>query len=152
MASYTKYIIYWVNPGPTVYISGLNFGRAAVLLALFVVMITAVNTRMYEVWIFDTHEVIYCGHEFPVLYILLGRFQHTGGMYSPHFRIECSPVKELDKSYCKLLLDVIKETKILNCDTHIIRDRDGTLVKVLCYKSEGRWFDPRWCHWNFSLT
>ena len=26
------------------------------------------------------------------------------------------------------------------------------MVKVLCYKSEGRWFDPRWCHWNFSLT
>ena len=24
------------------------------------------------------------------------------------------------------------------------------MVKVLCYKSEGRWFDPRWCHWNFS--
>ena len=22
----------------------------------------------------------------------------------------------------------------------------GTLVKVLCYISEGRWFDPRWCH------
>ena len=28
----------------------------------------------------------------------------------------------------------------------------GTMVKVLCYKLEGRWFDPRWCHWNFSLT
>ena len=25
-------------------------------------------------------------------------------------------------------------------------------VKVLCYKSEGRWFDSRWSHWNFSLT
>jgi len=23
---------------------------------------------------------------------------------------------------------------------------------VLCYKSESRWFDSRWCHWNFSLT
>jgi len=22
---------------------------------------------------------------------------------------------------------------------------------VLCCKSEGRWFDPSWCHWNFSL-
>ena len=31
-------------------------------------------------------------------------------------------------------------------------DRGGTVVKVLCYKSEGRWFDPSWCHWNFSLT
>ena len=31
-------------------------------------------------------------------------------------------------------------------------DRGGTVVKVLCYKSEGRGFDSRWCHWNFSLT
>jgi len=23
------------------------------------------------------------------------------------------------------------------------------LVKVLCYKSKGRWFDPSLCHWNF---
>jgi len=22
----------------------------------------------------------------------------------------------------------------------------STVVKELCYKSEGRWFDPRWCH------
>jgi len=36
------------------------------------------------------------------------------------------------------------------CET--IGDRGGTVVKVLCYKSEGRWFDPSWCHWNFSLT
>jgi len=26
------------------------------------------------------------------------------------------------------------------------------VVKVLRYKSEGRWFDSRWCHWNFLLT
>ena len=30
-------------------------------------------------------------------------------------------------------------------------DRGGTVVKLLCYKSEGRWFDPSWCHWNFLL-
>ena len=34
----------------------------------------------------------------------------------------------------------------------IIGDRGSTVVKVLCYKSEGRWFDPGWCHLNFSLT
>jgi len=28
-------------------------------------------------------------------------------------------------------------------------DRGSTVVKVLCYKSEGRWFDSRLCHWNF---
>ena len=26
------------------------------------------------------------------------------------------------------------------------------LVGALRYKSEGRGFDSRWCHWNFSLT
>jgi len=26
------------------------------------------------------------------------------------------------------------------------------MVKVLCYKSEGRWFEPSWCHWKISLT
>jgi hypothetical protein len=31
-------------------------------------------------------------------------------------------------------------------------DRGGTVVEVLCYKSEGPWIDSRQCHWNFSLT
>jgi hypothetical protein len=26
------------------------------------------------------------------------------------------------------------------------------LVEALRYKPEGREFDSRWCHWNFSLT
>jgi len=26
------------------------------------------------------------------------------------------------------------------------------LVEALRYKSEGREFDSRWCHWYFSLT
>ena len=31
-------------------------------------------------------------------------------------------------------------------------DSGGTVFKKLSYKSEGRRFDPSWCHWNFSLT
>ena len=30
--------------------------------------------------------------------------------------------------------------------------RGSTVVKVLCYKSGGRWLDSRLCHCNFSLT
>ena len=30
-----------------------------------------------------------------------------------------------------------------------MRDRGSAVVKVLCYKSESRWFDSKWCHWNF---
>ena len=33
-----------------------------------------------------------------------------------------------------------------------IADRGSSVVKVLYYKSEGRWFDSRWCNCNFSLT
>jgi len=29
---------------------------------------------------------------------------------------------------------------------YIYGDRGSTVVKVLCYESEGRWFDPSWCH------
>ena len=28
---------------------------------------------------------------------------------------------------------------------HYLGDRGSTVVKVLCYKSEGRWFDSSWC-------
>ena len=35
---------------------------------------------------------------------------------------------------------------------YIIGDRSSTVVKVLCYKLEGHWFNPSWCHCNFSLT
>jgi len=31
-------------------------------------------------------------------------------------------------------------------------DRGSTVVKALCYKSEGRRLDSKLCHWNFSLT
>jgi hypothetical protein len=37
---------------------------------------------------------------------------------------------------------------------HTWGDRGSTVVKILRYKSEGRWFDPRWCqffHWHKSF-
>ena len=30
-------------------------------------------------------------------------------------------------------------------------DRGSTVVRVLRYKSKGRWFDPSWCHWHKIL-
>jgi len=38
------------------------------------------------------------------------------------------------------------------CVLDTVGDRGGTVFKVLRYKSECRWLDPSWCHWNFSLT
>ena len=37
-------------------------------------------------------------------------------------------------------------------DAYFVRSRGSSVVKVLCYKSEGRCFDLSWYHWNFSLT
>ena len=34
------------------------------------------------------------------------------------------------------------------CLLHRFGDRGSTVVKVLCYKSEGRWFDPSCCQWG----
>ena len=41
---------------------------------------------------------------------------------------------------------------LLHCLFHALGDCGSTVVKVLCYKSEGCWFNNRWCHWNFSMT
>jgi len=47
------------------------------------------------------------------------------------------------------MLKAFLRSLILDSYTKIgVGDRGGTVVKVLCYKSEGRWFDPSWCHWN----
>ena len=34
---------------------------------------------------------------------------------------------------------------------HTVGHAVAHLVEALCYKSEGRGFDSRWCQWNFSL-
>ena len=36
--------------------------------------------------------------------------------------------------------------------THMDGARGGVVFKALRYKSAGRGFDSRWCHWNFSVT
>jgi len=44
--------------------------------------------------------------------------------------------------YCQLLLILHFSNLFM-----ITGDRSSTVVKVACYKSEGRWFDPGWCQW-----
>ena len=43
---------------------------------------------------------------------------------------------------------LIKNREIFVCIS-FYGDRGSTVVKVLCYKSEDRWFDPSWCQWIF---
>ena len=47
-----------------------------------------------------------------------------------------------DPTFCLKLL--IEKRRECNLETHLlfIEDRGSTVAKVLCYKSEGHWFDP----------
>ena len=52
-----------------------------------------------------------------------------------------------------IFIDLVHIVKLNLCSLPtLLGDRGGTVVKELCYKSESLWFDPRWCHRNFSLT
>jgi len=68
-------------------------------------------------------------------------------------------LKNIDSVYYLLKISskftdfsLIKISLYIIIRSSIFRDRGSSVVKVLCYKSEGRWFDSKWCHWNFSLT
>jgi hypothetical protein len=47
----------------------------------------------------------------------------------------------------------MEHTKFINTHTFCrLGDRGRTVVKVLRYKSEGRWFDPRWCQFSIDIN
>ena len=52
----------------------------------------------------------------------------------------------------RVFLATANFTELIKVWQIYIGDRGDTVVKVLCYKSGGRWFDSSWCYWNFSLT
>ena len=47
--------------------------------------------------------------------------------------------------------DCHQASQYMNLETvkYLNGDSGGTVVKALCYKSESRWLDSSWCHWNF---
>ena len=67
-----------------------------------------------------------------------------------HFTLYIFRVINTYKS--KIYFQLVALVHIYKTATPTRADRGSALVKVLCYKSEGRWFDPSWSHWNFSLT
>jgi len=62
-------------------------------------------------------------------------------------------MSELYSSYSRLY-DEFDQNNVVDNQTFMgmLGTAVAQVVKVLCYKSEGRSFDPSWCHWNFSLT
>ena len=77
------------------------------------------------------------------------RHQAVGVMFSFGGR---APTKQSNAASCMESLSKMNVGWDLTSVLKVVGDRGGTVVKVLCYKLEGRWFDSRWCHWNFSLT
>ena len=54
--------------------------------------------------------------------------------------------------YC-MVLESVGKHKIFSCQVRVLRGNAVVqLVVALHCKSEGRRFDSKWCHWNFSLT
>ena len=69
---------------------------------------------------------------------------------------ECFPVQAVTLPSCSLLpcadffkIDITSMPHYIVILHALHGDRGSTVVKVLCYKSEGRWFDPSFCLWIF---
>jgi len=57
-----------------------------------------------------------------------------------------------DTSETITAMETVPPNMAVVCLTSISVTGDRGSTVVLRYKSEGLWFDSRWCHWNFSLT
>ena len=61
-------------------------------------------------------------------------------------------------SLSRKFLETVKQKHTQRCQNVLgmLKYRKGhavaQLVEALSYRPEGRGFDSRWCHWNFSLT
>jgi len=60
--------------------------------------------------------------------------------------------KAMEYESQKALSDVLKLRYIYIYIFFLGGHTVAQLVEALRYKSEGRGFDSRWCHWNFLLT
>jgi len=72
-------------------------------------------------------------------------------------RILARHLNEYRTSYClsqfvdQMIFTYLTIEIFLKLGLYIFGDRGRTVVKVLCYKSEGRWFDPSWCQWIMDI-
>jgi hypothetical protein len=71
-------------------------------------------------------------------------FNHT---YDKWVLIIPNALMQTDKPFVKQVGD-----KFLSDYCFVLWHAVRQLIESLRYKPEGRGFDSRWCHWNFSLT
>ena len=81
-----------------------------------------------------------------------GQLAFNCGKTSEIIPLSCCPVQFWESpnmSAARKIFFVVISSRSIKLTTHIWGDRGSPVVKVLCYKSEGRWFDPSWCQWIF---
>ena len=74
-------------------------------------------------------------------------YKSEGRWFDPswcHWLRRCTTNRKDASSIPSGVIGIFIDIKTFRCGS--------TVFKVLCYKSEGRGLDSRWCHWNFSLT
>jgi hypothetical protein len=80
--------------------------------------------------------------------------QHLQGSGTPVLYIGRTVLKVKHKKKSKTHIHISALNNVANWYITFVRGTllVGQLVEAPRYKSEGRGFDSRWCHWNFSLT
>ena len=71
-----------------------------------------------------------------------------------HCLIRCVVITQKSEQHLPREPENLHSKTVFHCRIELVLcmicgDRGSTVVKVLCYKSEGRWFDPSWCQWTF---
>ena len=58
-------------------------------------------------------------------------------------------IDEVQSSETVIITNYLELVVFIFSQACLLRDRGSTVVKALCYKLVGRWFDPSWCQWIF---
>jgi hypothetical protein len=82
-------------------------------------------------------------------YVSIG-FDYALYQHFPTYGCSTSALKNIPSlRNLRALCTVAGQPVVIRVPSQLRGDRGSTLAKVLCYKSEGRWFNPRWCQWVF---
>jgi hypothetical protein len=76
-----------------------------------------------------------------------GKYSCSNGVFVVIFRTVLYPCEKLQRARSESVCVPLILEGYVQSKAHAVTQ----LVKALRYKPEGRTFDSRWCHWNFSL-
>jgi len=104
----------------------------------------------------DTSNMVYHSYFLSLIkygIIFWGNSSYSNSIFKQQKRIIRIIMGVGIKDYCREFFKNIKyfttDFTIYSLSPNNRGHRGSTVVKVLCYKSEGRWFDPSWCQWIF---